>query len=298
MVSKFGEFLYGLRKEKGLTQAELADMLGLTNKAVSKWETGEAFPETAQLVPLSTIFSVTVDELLKGERNNNYTVVEEIKHPDEEEKPDLKPMTKAEAVGTALSIVLILIGVLIVVTFNLYDIAKYFAAPIMLFCVAVAVFFLIFIALRRSVRSVEIQEEDLPKGMRCIYMIAGGVFIVISAVATMVALAPYSIKIGIPVFFAILIVGIFLLVFGGISWEAFNKQYTLPSDETQKNPKTKKLEDAICGVIMLFAVGTFLLLGFVFEKWHPGWAVFPIGGIVCGIVSTIMKGVGDAKEKK
>ena len=54
-----------------MTQAELADKLGVTNKAVSKWETGEAMPETAQLVPLSQIFGVTVDELLKGERNKN-----------------------------------------------------------------------------------------------------------------------------------------------------------------------------------------------------------------------------------
>ena len=51
-----------------MTQQELADQLHITNKAVSKWETGEAFPETAQLVPLANIFGVTVDELLRGER--------------------------------------------------------------------------------------------------------------------------------------------------------------------------------------------------------------------------------------
>lgn len=68
-MNDFGNFLYALRKERGMTQQELADMLGITNKAVSKWETGEAFPETAQLVPLATIFGVTVDELLRGERN-------------------------------------------------------------------------------------------------------------------------------------------------------------------------------------------------------------------------------------
>lgn len=298
MINKFGEFLYELRKEKGLTQAELADKLGITNKAISKWETGEAFPETAQLVPLSTIFSISVDELLKGERNYSYTVVEEVTPENIVPKPELKPMTKAEAIGTALSVVLILIGVLIVVTFNLNNIMNYYAVPIMLFCVAIAVFFLIYIAMRRSMRSVEIKEDDIAKGKKCIYMIAGGVFAVISAVATMVAISPFSIKIALPIFFAILIVGIFLLVFGGISWDSFNKKYTLPSDELPKNTKTKKIEDAICGVIMLSAVGIFLFLGFVFEKWHPGWAVFPIGGILCGIVSTILKGIDDTKEKK
>lgn len=68
-MNEFGEFLYALRKEKGMTQAELADALGITNKAVSKWETGEAMPETALLKPLARIFDVTVDELLDGRRS-------------------------------------------------------------------------------------------------------------------------------------------------------------------------------------------------------------------------------------
>lgn len=68
-MNGFGNFLYSLRKEKGMTQQELADRLGLTNKAISKWETGEAFPETAQLVPLADVFGVSVDELLRGRRS-------------------------------------------------------------------------------------------------------------------------------------------------------------------------------------------------------------------------------------
>ena len=51
-MNDFGEFLFKLRKEKGMTQAELAQALGVTNKAVSKWETGEAMPETALLLSL------------------------------------------------------------------------------------------------------------------------------------------------------------------------------------------------------------------------------------------------------
>lgn len=65
-MNRFGDYLYTLRREKRMTQAELADLLGITNKAVSKWETGEAFPETSQLLPLADIFGVSVDELLRG----------------------------------------------------------------------------------------------------------------------------------------------------------------------------------------------------------------------------------------
>lgn len=69
-MNTFGEFLYALRKEKGMTQAALAEQLGVTNKAVSKWETGEAMPETNLLLPLAEIFGVTVDELLNGKRSD------------------------------------------------------------------------------------------------------------------------------------------------------------------------------------------------------------------------------------
>ena len=69
-MSKFSDLLYELRKEKNLTQSELAEKLGITNKAVSKWETGEAMPDTAQLLPLAEILGVSVDELLRGERRS------------------------------------------------------------------------------------------------------------------------------------------------------------------------------------------------------------------------------------
>lgn len=65
-MNDFGRFLYALRKRKGWTQTELADKLGVTNQAVSKWENGDSFPDTGLLVPISELFGVSVDELLKG----------------------------------------------------------------------------------------------------------------------------------------------------------------------------------------------------------------------------------------
>lgn len=65
---KFGGFVAALRKEKGLTQQELADRLFLSNKAVSKWETGQSLPDIALLEPLAQCLGVSVAELLRGER--------------------------------------------------------------------------------------------------------------------------------------------------------------------------------------------------------------------------------------
>lgn len=64
---QFGEFIYQKRKSVGLTQDELGKKLGVTNKAVSKWETGETIPEVNVLINLAKVLNVTIDELLTQE---------------------------------------------------------------------------------------------------------------------------------------------------------------------------------------------------------------------------------------
>lgn len=65
---EFGRFVAQLRREQGLTQKELGQKLFLSDKAVSKWETGVSIPDTALLVPLAQILGVTVTELLLCQR--------------------------------------------------------------------------------------------------------------------------------------------------------------------------------------------------------------------------------------
>lgn len=64
----FGEFISMLRKEKSMTQKELASRLLVSDKAVSKWETGNSMPDITLLVPLAEVLEVTVTELLECKR--------------------------------------------------------------------------------------------------------------------------------------------------------------------------------------------------------------------------------------
>lgn len=66
LMEALNERIKRLRKEKGLTQNQLADQLGVTDKAVSKWEVGEANPDISLLVKMAQLFDVTVDYLLTG----------------------------------------------------------------------------------------------------------------------------------------------------------------------------------------------------------------------------------------
>ena len=60
-----GEKIAKLRKEKGLTQSQLAEMISVSNKTISRWETGEGYPEISLLVPLAKALGVSTDYLLK-----------------------------------------------------------------------------------------------------------------------------------------------------------------------------------------------------------------------------------------
>ena len=65
---KLGAFLAALRREQGLTQAQLGEKLGVSNKTVSRWETGTYLPPVEMLQQLGELYGVSLNELLCGER--------------------------------------------------------------------------------------------------------------------------------------------------------------------------------------------------------------------------------------
>ena len=65
--SKLGRRIASLRKEKGYTQEKISALLNVTPQAISKWEQGNALPDTLLLLPLARVFGVSIDYLLTGE---------------------------------------------------------------------------------------------------------------------------------------------------------------------------------------------------------------------------------------
>jgi len=65
---KIGQFIASCRKEQGMTQANLAERLGITDRAVSKWETGRSLPDSGIMLELCGLLHINVNELLSGER--------------------------------------------------------------------------------------------------------------------------------------------------------------------------------------------------------------------------------------
>lgn len=99
---KIGKFIAELRKEKNLTQQALADKLGITDRAVSKWETGRCLPDLSLLIPLSEELDISINELLLGEhqkeeiQNESYeqNLVQTIQYSTEKIKNNKKSYQK------------------------------------------------------------------------------------------------------------------------------------------------------------------------------------------------------------
>ena len=106
-AGKTGELIAALRKEKGWSQAELAERLGVTNKAVSRWETGRGYPDVELLPLVARELGITISELLEGERTPAPPAVEEqMEFLCESTGREKKKLWTAIAVAAAVSVML------------------------------------------------------------------------------------------------------------------------------------------------------------------------------------------------
>ena len=114
---KIGKFIAERRKQANLTQAQLAEKLNITDRAVSKWETGRSLPDSSVMLELCGILEITVNDLLSGEEValDNYNkelenkLVEMVK---EKEKSDKQLLTLEWVIG-GLSIITLLVPIII-----------------------------------------------------------------------------------------------------------------------------------------------------------------------------------------
>lgn len=103
---KIGTFIADMRKEKGLTQAQLAEKLNVSSKTVSRWETGRNMPDYAVLESLTDELGITVNDLIRGERIMKEEIIHEYDHNLVEVLKEYKRLKRAK--NTILILLLIL----------------------------------------------------------------------------------------------------------------------------------------------------------------------------------------------
>lgn len=115
---KIGRFIAERRKQVNLTQLQLADKLGLTDKAVSKWERGIAMPDSSIMLELCGILGITVNDLLNGEvvsmenyqKQSEEILIEMVKEKEEKDRM----LLRAELITGILSFIPLLIATIFV----------------------------------------------------------------------------------------------------------------------------------------------------------------------------------------
>lgn len=278
----FKENLIKLRKQRGLSQEELAEKIEVSRQTIYKWETGQNYPEMDRLVILSELFNCSIDDLIKTEIN-----VTNVTHKDKYDK-----FYSKYARNIAFGVWFVLLGVsVMLLLFDILGEEKYIIPTIVLLgFVGVSVIIFIIYSIQNNEMKKQLpkeanfyyEEEIQVFSKRYSIAMAIGVGLVLLAVITIIvmyelfnedALWPTAVMI------FIISIATYIFVYFGL----LNSKYRMEHKVKEENPLATK----ITSVIMIIATIVYFVIGFIYNKWHPGWIVFPIGGMLSGIVSII-----------
>ena len=122
---KIGKFIANSRKQKGLTQSELADKLNITDRAVSKWENGKAMPDSGVMLDLCKELKINVNELLSGEmiemKNYDYNVEKNLLEMIKQKEESDKRLLNSEILIGILSLLPLLVSIVITIAVPLEE---------------------------------------------------------------------------------------------------------------------------------------------------------------------------------
>ena len=131
-----GRFIAELRKQKGFTQKELAENLMVTDKAISRWETGKGLPDTSLLKPLGDVLGVSVTELLSGKK------IEEVDMKERADNIILEALNYSKRMlASVISVTIFIIGIAFIIS-PLFLASKSYVWTLGLIIVAIAILYI------------------------------------------------------------------------------------------------------------------------------------------------------------
>ena len=305
----FNTNLQNLRKIHNLSQEQLAEKLDVSRQAVSKWENGTSYPEMDKLLILCDIFSLNMDELVQGNISVNDNSFKEDKELYENAQNKFSKMI-------TLGVFLILLGVTIMsmsdglIKGGNFFINTFSSISTILFfiLVTIAVFIFVYFGISHSnfVEEHPYFDDFYTKEEKSSYnrlfagMIAVGVGIILVAVTILVGVEEIlktdvdNMPAVMGLFMFMVTIAVSIFTYFGMQKAKYdingynkeNKHHDIYSSDRNS------LIGKVSGVIMLIATFIYLALGFIWNLWHPGWVVFPLGGVLCAIATII---IGDDK---
>ena len=279
---KFSENVVKLRKQYGWSQEVLAEKLEVSRQTIYKWESGQSYPEMDRLLVMCELFRCSIDELINSTIDTDSI----------DKAKEYEHFYNRYAKVTALGVFLILLGVSLMFLFLGLLGENAFVLPIgtllVFIMIAVAIFIYYGTQEEEFKKSIPLdadyynakQRREFSKKMGLGMTIA--VALIFLAIIVFITLVQYVMSNPFyPLSIMMLMIGIavFLMVYYGM----LSEKMAMEPKPKQQNQLIEKLN----AIIMMIATVIFLLFGFLQGSWHPAWVAFPIGGILCGVVTVL-----------
>ncbi|MDR1205823.1 MAG: helix-turn-helix domain-containing protein [Peptococcaceae bacterium] len=300
---EFYQELKRLRKENGLSQEDLAEQMGVSRQSVSKWESGQGYPETEKLLQISRLFNVSLDRLLKGEQDDPKDGGEPGFYASREMAEGFLLSKRQGACRQGIGVAVVILSLIFVfIIENNYK--NNYGSILFLLGAAVGAGILISQGFRlKRYAAMESQpllfDSAFIKEFRGAYekrrrrygrLIALGVVLVAASFAAAVLFNEWPEVFGrramaaLPLFWA---GAVFLFINAGSALSA--EGVIANNAEHIREMESDRRSGWIWGFIMPWATMVFLAVGFIWGAWHPGWLVFPVAALICAGISGFLK---------
>lgn len=243
-----GERLYELRKAKGLSQESAADILGVTRQTVSKWETDQTTPDFDKIVPICSLYEITTNELLTGEKDSRYGCDNEAPYctVDEQGKNDNR-YSQSERYSYC----------------NNESFAHEYT--------------------QSTSAADDMPIELVIKRKRTFaLLLSAAIFLYILSPVPFFFSGRISTEIVMTIFFIIIAVATMLIVFASVS-----KIRTRSKSLKNATTKEQKLYKQIADVLSLVTLAVYLTVSFLTKAWGITWILWIVYALLCQIIKLI-----------
>ncbi len=301
-----------LRRQKGWSQEELAEQLGVTRQSVSKWEGNQSTPDVEKILLMSQLFGVTTDSLLKDEESGVSAAGETARRVTVAEATAFLTLQQRNARSIALGVLLcILSPIALLVLLGAAEMG-YVGEDKAVFMGLMALFLFVLPAVMLFVASgvkdepyeyLEKQPLAPAPGVEALAheqqtatrrhhiqtLVAGVACCVLSPLSTLAGAFsdhPLWLMIGIGLTLVFAGVGVYLFLRTGIPWGATQKLLQ-EGDYTQQKKQAGQLVDKLAPIYWMAVTAGYLAWSFAAEAWQISWIVWPVAGVLFALLSAV-----------
>lgn len=308
------ENLQFLRKQKNITQEQLAEQLEVSRQSVSKWESGQSYPEMEKLLQICSMFHCSMDCLMQGDVSREFA---------QDSCGYDKTYNRFSRWLTA-GVGLIISGLGIAALFEGLGMDEGICGALFFVFLIVGVLTIVVTGMQYShfveknphLEDFYTEEEKDRAYRKFTVRIAVGVGIILVSLlfvivagevaldvvgtespayagsgdeAFMISGAEMTLKLDDMtggIFLLAIAAAVSILTYGGMQKAKYNiEEYNKEANPSPERKRRGNLIGKLCGCIMLAATIVYMIMGFVYNLWERAWIVYAVGGILCGIVA-------------